>query len=156
MPDRTPAEALRMWVVLTVLIGIQLLAFGLYALIGVLVYRQGADAVPDALWLAAGTYGGAMVTWLVNSKGGNDSAPAGTPSDPVTVTATEPLEVTSSQPPPAEATTTYDYTPATTTYGISPDNPLAPGRHAVRLVPADVGADLPVVALDDAGHADHS
>lgn len=101
MPEKTPAESLRMWVVLTVLVGIQLLAFGLYALIGVLVYRQGADVVPDALWLAAGTYGGAMVTWLVNSKGGTDTAPAGTAADPVNVkTATEPLKVTDAAPTP--------------------------------------------------------
>jgi hypothetical protein len=93
--ERTPAETLRHCVVLIVLIGIQLLAFGLYTLIGYLCITKGADAVPDALWLAAGTYGGAQVTWLVNSKGGTDTAPAGTPADPVNVkTAEQPLEVT--------------------------------------------------------------
>jgi len=80
---------------MTVLVGVLGLGWGLYGLIGYIVIEDGADAVPDALWLAAGTYGGALVTWLVNSKGG-DSQPAGTTSDPVNVkTAEEPLEVTS-------------------------------------------------------------
>lgn len=79
----TPTERLRGRVVLTVLGGVLLLAAGLYGLIGVLVVDQGADSVPDALWLAAGTYGGALVTWLVNSKG--QDGPSGSPADPVTV-----------------------------------------------------------------------
>jgi hypothetical protein len=103
--DRTPAERLRMYVVLTVLVSILLLAAGLYALIGFIVIRHGTDAVPDALWLAAGTYGGSLVTWLVNSKAGSDTAPAGTPSDPLNVkTAELPLKVTQTDAAPPVAT----------------------------------------------------
>ena len=45
------------------------LAFGLYALVGFLLVDQGAEAVPDALWLAAGTGAGTLGTLLLNSKG---------------------------------------------------------------------------------------
>lgn len=121
MNPPTQAEKLRTYVVLTVLIGVLLLAFGIYGLIGTIVLRSGADAVPDAMWLAAGTYGGALVTWLLNSKGGTDATPAGTPSDPLTVkTSDQPLDVT---PVPAG--------PSPTAGDLDMDG--------------DVGAGLPVV-----------
>lgn len=69
------ADTLRGRVVLLVLCSITGLAFALYGLIGYLVVSQGGDAVPDGLWVAAGGYGGALVTWLVNSKG-NSTEPA--------------------------------------------------------------------------------
>lgn len=95
LPAPSHAERLRTLVVMTVLIGVLLLAAGLYSLIGFIVIRHGTDAVPDALWLAAGTYGGALVTWLVNSSHNTDASPTGSPADPVNVkTAVEPLEVT--------------------------------------------------------------
>ena len=69
------ADTLRSRVVLLVLGLVGLLAIGLYGFIGYLLatapgpLTDRSAAVPDALWLAAGTYGGALVTWLVNSKG---------------------------------------------------------------------------------------
>lgn len=125
MNDLTHAEALRTRVVTLVLSGVLGLGAGLYVLIGLLLWKRDADAVPDALWLAAGTYGGAIVTWLNSSKG--DNSPAGTPADPMTVqTAKEPLEVTQ--------TPARDVTPQGPDWGV--------------------GADLPTVALDERGHAD--
>jgi len=78
----SPADALRARVVTLVLSGIIGLAFGLYALIGALLVTRTSEAVPDALWLAAGGFGGALITLLANSKGG----PEGGVPGPVPVT----------------------------------------------------------------------
>lgn len=59
-------DKLRERVVLTVVVGITLLAFGLYGLIGWLIAHD--SGVPGELWLAAGNASGALVTLLVNTK----------------------------------------------------------------------------------------
>jgi hypothetical protein len=65
----TPAEVLRARVVTLVLCGVLVLVGGLYLLVGLLLWAKGPNSVPDALWLAAGTLAGALITWLNNSKG---------------------------------------------------------------------------------------
>lgn len=81
----TPTERLRARVVTLVLWGQLGLAAGLYLLVGLLLWFRSGDAVPDALWLAAGAASGSIYAFLGNSKG-TDGQPAGTPSDPVAVT----------------------------------------------------------------------
>lgn len=66
----SPADRLRMRVVTLVLSGILGLAAFLYAGIVALLWVKGAEGVPDAMWLAAGGFGGALIALLVNSKGG--------------------------------------------------------------------------------------
>lgn len=83
----TPTERLRARVVTLVLWGQLSLAAGLYLLVGVLLWFRGNDAVPDALWLAAGAASTAIYSFLSNSKGTDGQEPAGTPADPVSVTA---------------------------------------------------------------------
>jgi hypothetical protein len=83
----TTAAELRARVVLLDLKAVTALAIGLYALIGYLLKTEGADAVPDALWLAAGIFGQALTGWLNNSKGGVEGGTGAGPGDPTTVTA---------------------------------------------------------------------
>lgn len=71
----TPAEALRGRVVTFVLLAVIALSAGLYALVGALLWAKGTDAVPDALWLAAGTAAGTLFGWLNNSKGQDTPVP---------------------------------------------------------------------------------
>lgn len=78
----TAAEQLRARVVTTVVTGILCLAFGLYVLVGFLLIADGQDAVPDALWLAAGTQSGVLGTILFNGRG--------EPSGPQAVTVEQP------------------------------------------------------------------
>lgn len=85
----TPAEKLRARVVTLVLVGILVLAGGLYALIGALLWSQGQDAVPDGLWLAAGAFGGALTSLLVNSKGEGPTEVTTAPGDVVATVAAE-------------------------------------------------------------------
>lgn len=95
-PSLSAADQLRARVVTLVLLGIIGLAFGLYALIGALLVTRGAEAVPDALWLAAGGFGGALITLLANSKGGPDGG-TGSPM-PVTTAPGESLAVHDAPP----------------------------------------------------------
>lgn len=66
------AAELRGWVVKRVLHGIVLLAVLLYSLIGYLLITDSAEAVPDALWLAAGAAAQAIYSFLSNSKSDKD------------------------------------------------------------------------------------
>lgn len=93
------AEALRSRVVLLVVVAIAVLTFGLYAEIGLLLWAE--RAIPGELWLAAGTFGGALVTILVNSKGGAEGG-AGTVTEPTTVTAPPESTVRIDPPPTPE------------------------------------------------------
>ncbi len=85
------SDGLRSRVVLLVVGSIIGLAFGLYLLVGLLLWRDQTATLPGELWLAAGVFGGALVGFLSNSKGGQEG---GTP-EPVTVTTDpdEPLAV---------------------------------------------------------------
>ena len=74
----SPADALRAWVVKAVLLGILGLSFLLYvAIIAILLRERTAEAVPDALWLAAGAQAGILGALLVNSKGGAEGGQVG-------------------------------------------------------------------------------
>jgi hypothetical protein len=88
------AADLRARVVLRDLNAVTVLAIGLYALIGFLLWSRGADAVPDALWLAAGIFGQALTGWLNNSKGGVEGGTGAGAGDPTTFTAPPDAAVT--------------------------------------------------------------
>lgn len=64
----TAADELRAWVVRHVLYGHLILVVALYALVGYLLVTKNTDAVPDALWLAAGAAAQAIYSFLSNSK----------------------------------------------------------------------------------------
>ena len=87
---------LRARVVLLVLYAIVGLAFGLYVLIGAMLWTE--RDVPDALWLAAGGAATAIYGLLNNSKGGTEGGTSG----PVEVRAPkdEPLAVKEADTPP--------------------------------------------------------
>ena len=53
------------------------LSFGLYALVAVLLFQDREAAIPGELWLAAGVFGGALVSFLSNSKGGQEGGTTG-------------------------------------------------------------------------------
>lgn len=114
----TPAR-LRAWVVLSVVIAIILLTFGLYAAIYTLLREGGPENVPDALWLAAGAQAGVLGTLLVNSKGGQEGG-VGAGGEPMTLTlppaATMSVEASTGPAQPDEAA---DLDPG--------DDPSAPG-----------------------------
>ena len=73
--------------VFTIVCLIGALSCFLYGAAVYLIGINGADAVPDALWLAAGNASGALITLLSSTKSGPASAEG--ESTPVTVTNTE-------------------------------------------------------------------
>lgn len=87
--DLADPQALRGFVVRRVLTAQISLAVLLYLLVGYILIKQGQDAVPDALWLAAGAASAPIFSFLSNSKGGSE----GGTGDKQEVYATEPLPV---------------------------------------------------------------
>lgn len=85
-------DKLRARVVTLVVCAIIGLAVGLYLLCGLLLWRNPDVELPGELWIAAGLFAGALVSFLSNSKGGSEG---GTPGGPVEVVAppNEPLAV---------------------------------------------------------------
>lgn len=71
------SDRLRARVVTLVVGAIIGLAFGLYLLVALLLWRDPETALPGELWLAAGVFGGALVGFLSNSKGGQEGGTTG-------------------------------------------------------------------------------
>lgn len=85
-------DKLRARVVTLIVAAIIGLAFGLYLLVALLLWRDPSTTLPGELWLAAGVFGGALVGFLSNSKGGAEGGTAPGPLE-VRAPAGEPLAV---------------------------------------------------------------